>query len=365
MSSRPREKPGRVLERADRNVHTGAAIFLMHAEQDNPRLQLQPEDRSFCWSKPSNNVNKLMDDSHRVHDGRLTGWFKSRSRPGRKTIEDYHQISSDYSETSVASSQKTDINTSEQIDLTAPWSPDDMSSKASKERHAYIKPKMEQVLSCPDTFPVSTHPPRPPPDNPPLTRKYGGAVTKWRPRFGSTSGTTSYHATASDDDDDDDDDSPQPPRPSHPAPLQSQSGGNPPTTSRPRDAARSQLRMMNPSSHITASETTMSDTLLPSSTATESYHSMYSSSTAATVGTPSPRTSRLSSSTNPRYSQFTAATVATSTPEDYSPDTPMNSMAAPHRMSSYSTAATVGTSSPRTSRLSSSTDPRYSETVLQ
>ncbi len=122
MSSRPREKPGRVLERADRNVHTGAAIFLMHAEQDNPRLQLQPEDRSFLLEQAKqvfrliciqlskadtyiSNVNKLMDDSHRVHDGRLTGWFKSRSRPGRKTIEDYHQISSDYSETSMVSDE--------------------------------------------------------------------------------------------------------------------------------------------------------------------------------------------------------------------------------------------------------------------
>ncbi len=47
------------------------------------------------------NVNKLMDDSHRVHDGRLTGWFKSRSPPGRKTIEDYHKISREYSEISV------------------------------------------------------------------------------------------------------------------------------------------------------------------------------------------------------------------------------------------------------------------------
>ncbi len=42
-----REKPGRVLERADRNAHTGAAVFLTHAEQDDPQLQLQPEDKSY------------------------------------------------------------------------------------------------------------------------------------------------------------------------------------------------------------------------------------------------------------------------------------------------------------------------------
>ncbi|KAF8867638.1 hypothetical protein CPB85DRAFT_125065 [Mucidula mucida] len=148
-----REKPGRVLERADRNAHTGAAVFLTHAEQDDPQLQLQPEDKSYLLEQ-TDNVNKLMDDSHRIHDGRLTGWIKSRFPPGRKTIEDYDTISRDYSTFSIASSQKTEIKTRALRNVAAPWSPDDMSSKASKERHAYMKPKMEQVLSCPDTFPV-------------------------------------------------------------------------------------------------------------------------------------------------------------------------------------------------------------------
>ncbi len=52
MTSRQREKPGRVLERADRNAHTGTAIFLTHAEQDDPQLQLQPEDRSYLLEQP-------------------------------------------------------------------------------------------------------------------------------------------------------------------------------------------------------------------------------------------------------------------------------------------------------------------------
>ncbi len=46
MSSRQTEKPGRVMERADRNSHAGVAIFLAHAEKDDPRQQLLPEDRS-------------------------------------------------------------------------------------------------------------------------------------------------------------------------------------------------------------------------------------------------------------------------------------------------------------------------------
>ncbi len=46
MSSRQREKPGRVMERADRNSHTGVALFLAHAEQDDPRQQLLPDDTS-------------------------------------------------------------------------------------------------------------------------------------------------------------------------------------------------------------------------------------------------------------------------------------------------------------------------------
>ncbi|KAF8904798.1 hypothetical protein CPB85DRAFT_1437637 [Mucidula mucida] len=330
MSSRQTEKPGRVMERTDRNSHAGVAIFLAHAEKDDPRQQLLPEDRS-----------ELLEQAEYC---RLSG--SSRGQ---------------------VSSQKTNLGENEKIDARAPWSPDNLSSKASKERHAYIKPKMEQVLSCPDAFRVSPRPPRPPPPppgNPPIDAhwnatwkyrctstsadspnalsrspreslsesNYGGAPIMWRPR---SPGTSSYNSTSSDDDNDDDDDSSKPPRPSRPAPLQSQSGGNPPTTSRPRGAARGQLRR---DYHVGDSS--------PIIDRTESYRSIHSYSTASTVATPSFR-SRLSSSAAPHSShssQLTMSTVATLASQVYSPDTPNN----------------IATSSPRSRHLSSSTAPRYS-----